>query len=202
MDTKQIQKQLHDMLDTDLQKRKQLLESGSLFDGYHPEMEQVHVTNSKRLEQLINEFGYPTKRKVGVEAASAAWTIVMHSISNPPFMKKILDLLKSPHYIDEIEPRELAYLEDRICTLGRKPQIYGTQFDWDENNLLSPSPIENLQKVNELRIALGMSPIEKQTEIMRERARQEGHKPPGDYHARLTEMEDWARKVGWITKVQ
>jgi hypothetical protein len=198
LDEKQIQKKLNEMLEADFQKRRQLIERGTLFDGYDPEMEEIHVINSKKLDQLINEFGFPTKSKVGKESAAAAWTIIMHSISNPPFMKKILALLKSPDYIDEVEPKELAYLEDRVRVLERKPQIFGTQFDWDENNLLSPYPIENLEKVNELRENLGLPPIEEQTEIMRERAGKEGETPK-NYLARLKESEDWARKVGWIT---
>lgn len=200
MDVKQIQILLDEMLDADSQKRRELVERGTLFNGYHPEMEEVHVINSKKLDQIINEFGFPTKSKVGEESATAAWTIVMHSISNPPFMKRILALLKSPHYRDEVEPKELAYLEDRVRVFEGKPQIFGTQFDWDENNLLSPYPIENLELVNELRQKLGLRPIEEQTEIMREQAQREGNRAPKNFLERAKEFEEWARKVGWITE--
>ncbi|MFS0727661.1 DUF6624 domain-containing protein [Paenibacillus sp. 1P07SE] len=199
MDVKQIQLILQEMLKDDFQKRDELIERGSLFIGYHPEMEQIHVINSKKLEQIINEFGFPTKSKVGKESATAAWTIVMHSISNPPFMKKILALLKSPQYKDQVDLKELAYFEDRIRVFERKPQIYGTQFDWDENDLLSPYPIENFKRVNQLREKIGLLPIEEQTEIMRERARIEGNQPAKNYLERVKEIEEWAKKVRWIT---
>lgn len=200
MDVKQIQILLDEMLAADSQKRKELVERGTLFDGYHPEMEEVHVINSKKLDQIINEFGFPTRSKVGEKSEAAAWTVVMHSISNPPLMKRILALLKSPHYKDQVDPKELAYLEDRVRVFEGKPQIFGTQFDWDENNLLSPYPIENLELVNELRQKLGLRPIEEQTEIMREQARREGAQPPKNYLERVREFETWARRVGWSTE--
>lgn len=198
MDVKQIEIKLNEMLEADVQKRNELIEKGTLFNGYHPEMEEIHVSNSKQLDQIINEFGYPTKSRAGKVAATAAWTIVMHSISNPPFMKKVLALLQSPPYKDEVDPKDLAYLEDRIRVFEGKFQIYGTQFDWDENDLLSPCPIENLERIYELREKIGLLPIEEQTEMMRERARKEGDRPLKNYLERVKESEEWARKVGWI----
>lgn len=198
MDAEQIQQKLKEMLEADLQKRNELIKKGTLFDGYHPEMEEIHVRNSKQLEQIIDEFGYPTAGTFGKEAAAAAWTIVMHSISNPPFMKKVLAMLQSPQYKDEVDPKDVAYLEDRIRVFEGKPQKYGTQFDWDENHFMSPYPIENIEKVNELREQIGLLPIEEQTKIMRERARKEGEKPPENIEKKLKEKEEWARRVGWI----
>lgn len=200
MDVKQVQTQLNEMLAEDSLKREELITKGTLFNGYHPEMEAIHISNSKKLEQIINEFGFPTKSRVGKESATAAWVIVMHSISNPPFMKKVVALLKDPRFTDEVDPKELAYLEDRIRVFEGKSQVFGTQFDWDENNVLSPYPIENVEKVNELRTKLGLLPIEEQTEIMQERARREGDQPSKNYLERVRERAAWARRVGWITE--
>lgn len=200
MTIEEVQIEINNMLDVDLQKRKELVEKGTLFDGYHPEMEAIHIANSKRLEQIIADFGYPTEDRVGKEVAAATWTIVMHSISNPPFMKKVLTLLKSRDYLNEIDPQELAYLEDRVLVFEGKPQIFGTQFDWDEDGLLSPYPIENPDQVNELREKIGLLSIEEQTVVMRQRALAEGEKPPKKYSLRLKEMDVWAKKVGWRGK--
>lgn len=95
-------------------------------------------------KQFIGEFGYPIEIRVGNKLAEGAWLIAMHSISNPPFMKKVLALLKIPSLQGQVDLKKLAYLEGRI--FEGKTQIFGTQF-----RQLSPYPIENPARVNELR---------------------------------------------------
>lgn len=198
MDKSQVQETLKRMLEADLQKRQELIERGELFEGYHPEMEAIHAANTKRLEEIISDFGFPTLRRVGEEAAEAAWLVVMHSVGNPPFMRNVLALLKGSQYEGEIEPRQLAYLEDRIRVLSGQTQIYGTQFDWDENGVLSPAPLAYPEQVDELRRSIGLPSLAEQTERMRERVRQEGDTPPTDPLAWKQKSEEWAKKVGWL----
>ena len=96
------------------------------------------------------------------------------------------------------DPRNLAYLADRIATFENKPQLYGTQFDWDENGELSPNDFDDINKVNQRRKSIGLKTTEEQTEILRTQAKHENHLPPKDLIQRKTEMENWKKLVGWI----
>lgn len=183
---------------TDRQIREKLLKEKSLSAGYNEEMERVHDEHAQALEKIIDTIGWPAKSKVGDEASQAAWLILLHAISRPEFQKKSVLLLRALVDEGEVEAKELAYLEDRICFFERKPQKYGTQFDWDENGELKPWQIENPQMVDELRQKMGLLPIEEQTALMRNNARRNGETPPVNYQKRMEEMEQWLRKVGWM----
>ena len=51
--------------------RAQLAADGSLFAGYHPDMEAVHRRNAGRLRAIVAEVGWPGRSVVGEEAAHA-----------------------------------------------------------------------------------------------------------------------------------
>ena len=57
------------MMDEDYLVRDRLAKDGSLYEGYHPEMEEVHNKNGYRLLQIINirlareKFGRRTSSK-------------------------------------------------------------------------------------------------------------------------------------------
>lgn len=113
------------MADKDLSVREKLLQTGELSGGYHPEMENIHRANAKRLREMIAEIGYPTISKVGEKANDAAWLIIQHAISEPEFMKTCYGMMEE--YSDDINPLHKAYLYDRIQVFQSKPQKYGTQ---------------------------------------------------------------------------
>ena len=45
--------------------RAELASDGSLFDGYHPRMREVHERNADRLAQIIAQIGWPSPSTVG-----------------------------------------------------------------------------------------------------------------------------------------
>lgn len=194
---KNVKQKLLEMVKLDEQVRSDLIRRGVLFDGYHPEMEQVHNSNADHLSKIIDECGWPTNDMVGSEGAEAAWLIVQHAIGNPQFQRKCLSLLKTEVKLGRIDAKQVAYLEDRICVFEGKNQIYGTQFDWDDNGKLSPKPIQDPEEVDALRKTIGLSPLAEVIEQMRLRADQEGNNAPSDIKKREEQFIQWARKVGW-----
>ncbi|MDF2553198.1 MAG: hypothetical protein K0R77_2473 [Chryseobacterium sp.] len=197
MDHRSISDIIIALKNADLELREKLIASGKLGEGYNEEMAKLHNKNAGKLDEIIDDIGYPTVEKVGKEAAYAAWLIIQHSIGQPDFMKKCVRLLDEAVRKDKADPRNLAYLTDRIAVFENKPQLYGTQFDWDENGELSPNLIDELNKVNQRRKSIGLNTIEEQTEIIRRQAENENHQPPKDFHFRKKEMEDWKKSVGW-----
>lgn len=175
-----------------------MIRNGQLGNGYHEEMENLHNRNAKELNDIIDTVGYPTMDKVGEQASEAAWLIIQHSIGQPSFMKKCAKLLKNAVSEKKANPKNLAYLTDRIATYEGKPQLYGTSFDWDENKKLSPKPFDDLEKVNKRRKRLGLNTIQEQTQIMRRQAKVEHQSPPSDMDKRKEMFDRWRKKVGWI----
>jgi hypothetical protein len=197
MDYKSIAEKIIDLKNADLALRNKLVQSGQLSEGYNEEMKELHNRNAKVLSDIIDTIGYPTIDKVGKEANEAAWLVIQHSIGQPEFMKKSAELLKSAVNENKADPKSLAYLTDRIAVLEGKPQLYGTQFDWDKHGNLSPNLFDDLNKVNERRKSIGLNTIEEQTEIMREQVKSENQSPPKDFEKRKQEIEQWKKNVGW-----
>lgn len=197
MDFKSIVEKIIDLKNADLELRARLIQTGQLNEGYNEEMNKLHNTNTKILNDIIDTIGYPTKDKLGKEASDAAWLVIQHSIGQPKFMKKCAMLLKTAVQEKKADPKNLAYLTDRICVFENKPQLFGNQFDWDENGELSPNPIDNLAKVNERRNSIGLNTLEEQIEIIRIRAKSENQLPPRDIEKRKRAIEKWKKNVGW-----
>jgi hypothetical protein len=193
MDYKSIAENIIDLKNADLALREKLIQNGQLSNGYNKEMKELHNKNAKTLSDIIDTIGYPTIDKVGKEANKATWLIIQHSIGQPEFMKKSAELLERAVSESKADPKDLAYLTDRIAVFESKPQLYGTQFDWDEFGNLSPNHFDDLINVNERRKSIGLNPFEEQTEIIRRQAKNENQSPPTDYEKRKQEIEEWKK---------
>ena len=198
MDYTSIANQIIAMYQKDTEHRNLLVASAKLGDGYNEEMKKIHLQNAHQLKEIIDTIGYPTIEKVGTEASVAAWMIVQHAIELPTFMKSCFLLLEIETQNKKVNPLHLAYLTDRIAVFEEKKQLYGTQFDWDENGQLSPNAFDDILLVNERRKKIGLNSLENQIEIMRLQAEKEKHFCPPDFEKRKKEMQDWKKKVGWI----
>lgn len=190
---------LQRLLEYDAEARADLLESGELFGGYHPLMEAVHRSNAQALEAILDEIGWPGRSRVGDEGSEAAWQIAQHAISRPSFQRRCLDLLREAVAQGEVPARQVAMLEDRIRFNERRPQRFGTVFDWSPDGELSPWPIDEPDEVEYRRAAAGLQPLTDAVAGLRRRAEAEGDRPPEDWEARQREIEEWARRVGWIS---
>lgn len=198
MNLKDIAEEIIELKNVDFKLRARLIQNAQLSEGYNEEMEALHNSNAKMLNEIIDRIGYPTSDKVGKEASEAAWLVVQHSIGQPSFMKKCVKLLEMAVKQDKANPINLAYLSDRIAVFEGKPQLYGTQFDWDENGEMSPKPFDNMTKVNDRRSSVSLNTLEEQTQIMREQVKKENQTPPKDFEKRKRKYDTWRKTVGWL----
>ncbi len=198
MDYTKIAEKIIELKNADLALRAKLIQRKQLGEGYNEEMKTLHNRNTNLLSNIIETIGYPTIDKVGKEASEAAWLVIQHSIEQPKFMKTCLALLEKAVNERKADQKNLAYLADRIAVLKGKPQLYGTQFDWDEKGELSPNLFDNIAKVNERRKSIGINTLEEQTEIIRKQAHKENQEPPTNFKKRKQEMEKWKKNVGWM----
>ncbi|RDV11924.1 hypothetical protein DXT99_23145 [Pontibacter diazotrophicus] len=197
MNYKDIAERIIELKNADLEFRDKLIENGQLGEGYNEEMAKIHNRNAEILNQIIDKIGYPTVDKGGKEASEAAWLVIQHSIGQPVFMKISLKLLEVAVNENKANPKNLAYLTDRVAGFEGKPQLYGTQFDWDENGKLSPKLFDDLTKVNQRRKSIGLNTLEEQTDIIRRQAEIENQLPPQNFGERKQEIEKWKKTVGW-----
>lgn len=175
--------------------RAELAADGSLFDGYHPRMQAVHDANAARLEALIAAHGWPGQDRVGADAAEAAWIVVQHAIARPDFQRAMLATLRAEAAAGRVPAWQAAYLEDRIAVHEGRPQVYGTQFDWDDDGRMSPRPIADPDGVDARRASVGLGPLE--AAVARQRALSADQPRPADRAARRAAYDAWAVRVGW-----
>ncbi len=181
----------------DVETRERLAASGALFRGYNTEMEAVHIANAETLARAFDAVGWPSRDRVGDEAAAAAMLILQHAISRPHLQRRGLALLLDAIAAGEANALDAAYLSDRIAVFEGGEQVFGTQFDWDDDGLLSPSPISEPDGVDERRASVGLPPMAETIAQMRADAAAEGETAPADKAQRRADFEAWARRVGW-----
>lgn len=182
-----FEKELIHLAEYDLAVRERLAGEGKLADGYHPEMESVHKANAQRLREIISEIGFPTISKVGQKASDAAWLIIQHSIGEPEFMKKCYAMMEENYH--DINPKNKAYLYDRIQVFQGKPQKYGTQLT--AGGL--PFPVEDKENLNGEREKVNLPPL----------SGKEIHQIPNPEEIPEIDNRDrgyilWRKKVGWV----
>ncbi len=101
------------------------------FNGRPPKevanaIEAVDRYNAMRLEQIVDQIGWPSHGKAGRDGAHAAWNIIQHAVFNPPLMKRCLEKMEVALQTNEVDGIDYAYLYDRfnaVCYLGK--QDYG-----------------------------------------------------------------------------
>ena len=108
--------------------------------------------NIKRVEEIIAKYGYPGKTLVGTPENRAAWIVIQHS--SPQVIQKYLPMLREAVKNGDLDRQSLALTEDRNLMYQGKKQIYGSQF-FEVNGKPAFWPIENSEKVNELRKEAG-----------------------------------------------
>lgn len=189
----QLRCELLEMVALDSQVREGLLERGELQDGYHPEMEAVHVTNAARLREILSERGWPVSTVVGEDGAQAAWLITQHAIGEPAFQRLCLRLLQQAVASGDVPPWQPAMLEDRIRMFEGRPQIYGTQLETDKTGQVRPYLLEDPEHVEERRKTVGLEPLSERL------AREKPAPRPRDPVRSEREYQAWLRQVGWRT---
>ena len=190
--------ELEHMRRRDERTRSRLMESGELFEGYSEEMERLHLENAARLEEILDDSGWPTRSEVGEAGVESAWLVAQHAISRPDLQRRCLSELIEAVAEEEAPAWQVAYLADRIRVNEGRPQIYGTQLDWNAEGELAPQPIEAPAEVDRRRAEVGLVPLAEAVELARRHARVEGHLPPADREGSRERREEWARRVGWI----
>lgn len=134
---------------------------------YHERLAEDKVTKSaiwelttllneqklQRLNEIINDYGYPTNSLVGGSAAGAVFLIIQHA--NLETQKKYLPLMKKAVDEGEANASNLALLIDRIEIREGRKQIYGSQIIQNEDGSFNLDTLFEPEYVNQRRATMG-----------------------------------------------
>lgn len=123
-----LQNLISEMCEIDQKTRKmafdQIQKTGESFSIFNLMIYSVDGIHQQRIKQIIKEYGYPTKEKIGVDILKKFWLIVQHQDMDV-FLQR--ECLKNCDF--DIE--EKSHLTDRVLINEGKKQMYGTQFSQD-----------------------------------------------------------------------
>ena len=127
-------------------------------------VDQIHTA---RMKTLVDAHGWPGTDLVGPEGANAAFLLVQHADHDLAFQKRCLTLLREAFANEQAPGRQVALLTDRVRVAEGQPQLYGTQAQLQNGEIVF-QPIEDSLQVNARRAEMGLMPIEEYEQRMRE----------------------------------
>ncbi len=123
------------------------IEGNKIFDL----IREIDSTNLLEVENIIKEYGYPSKSLVGEPANKAIFYVIQHSNK----VDEYLPLIRKATKNGDIDKTSLAKMEDRNLMYKGVEQIYGTQIKGQANKegewIYYLWPIKNVDSVNILR---------------------------------------------------
>ncbi len=131
-------------------------------------MQQADAASTTFLRELIDTNGWPSRDQVGTEAAHAAWLLAQHADAAPDLQARVLELMEPLVVAGQADGGDLAYLTDRVRAARGEPQLYGTQFAADASGVQRPLSITDVERVDERRASVGLSPLAEYAAQLRE----------------------------------
>jgi hypothetical protein len=146
-------------------RKNELLQKFDISQKEFKENEQVlfqenDSLNLVRIEQIIEQHGYPGKSMVGEPENESAWYVIQHSDK----IEKYFPIIEKAGENGELDAVKVAMMKDRMLMYSGKEQIYGSQgkaifLVWppekQEDVKMIIWPLKNPEKVNQLRQEAG-----------------------------------------------
>src|SRR5690606_7281333 len=114
--------------------------------------------NTQWLKAQVSQGGWFTVSKYGADADFAAWLLVQHADLDVPFQTEMLLILEPLVAAKETSQSNYAYLYDRVAVNSGRPQRYGTQGRCTAAGVWEPREVEQREKLDERRAAVGLGP--------------------------------------------
>ena len=131
------------------------------------DMGSVDRDNTKWLRELVEEVGWIDVKRFGSETATKAFLIVQHS-GDLRLMQAALPEIEKDMQSGVGDPQDYALLYDRLkLNLGEK-QRYGSQIGQNDKGESVMLPLEDKNKVEAYRKAIGLFPLSQYLQIMKQ----------------------------------
>jgi hypothetical protein len=121
--------------------------------------DSVFSANLEWMRVVLAQHGWPGWRLVGNEGSHGAWLLLQHADRDTALQRTALRLLESAVRSGDASASDLAYLTDRVRVAEGRPQVYGTQLDYDSRGCASPKPSEDPPQLDARRASAGLEPV-------------------------------------------
>lgn len=108
---------------------------------------------------VLAQYGWPGRRLVGDEGSHGAWLLLQHADRDTALQRTAMQLLETAVRDNDASRRDLAYLTDRVRVAEGRPQVYGTQLQYDSRGCASPKPSEESDQLDARRASVGLEPV-------------------------------------------
>lgn len=119
------------------------------------QMIAIDEAHEKALMAMLPPEGWFTISRYGREASEAAFLIIQHS--NPDLWRRFVPVLEQLAAKGEVAGGNYALMYDRLALNDGRMQRYGSQMTCKDGKYV-PLPLEDPERVDERRAALGMPP--------------------------------------------
>lgn len=160
-----LRAELLEMMELDQAERKKMSPVGA-SSAQAQSLTQIDACHIAHMKRIVRDYGWPTRSLVGQDGAHAAWLLVQHADQNPVFQSRCLDLMHTELTVGEVDPKDVAYLTDRVLVNQNKPQVYGTQFHQVGGKSV-PRPIQDPLTVDVRRAEIGLSTMADYKQLMK-----------------------------------
>lgn len=133
-------------------------------------LRSVDSTNLITLKTLFSQFGFPGIAEYGKKTSRQYVLLIQRADPDPKFQEKVLIAMKQKVDEANASAADYAFLVDLVRTNTNRRQLYGTQVRLNEDtSKLILKPVEDPERLNERRKALGLGTIEEYLKTMEER---------------------------------
>jgi len=123
--------------------------------------DSVFTTHQIRLQEIFDKYGFVGFDLAGEEGSANFWVMVQHSDHVPGFQKEVLEKMRLEVEKGNANPGNYGLLVDRVNLNTGKPQVYGTQVDYNFDIAQAfPKDLADSAHVNERRRSIGLEPLE------------------------------------------
>jgi len=163
-----LREELLKMLEVDQKARQECVKGNAdeQMKCFIETLEKVDKPNTARLNEIFNQYGFPTQKAVGKEGVQAFMIMLQHT-PDESLRQKCLKPITKAFKRWEIPPQDYANYVDRLLVHQKKPQIYGSNFDMKDGKLVM-SKVKDRKNLDKRRKKIGLPPIEEYAKMLKE----------------------------------
>jgi hypothetical protein len=128
------------------------------------QMLNSQMEHQARMSQILDEHGWPDAGMVGTDGAQAAWLLVQHGDAD--LQARALSLMRGSADAG-VTAADIAMLTDRILVERGEPQLYGTQFQFVDGNLVQDA-VDDPDSIDARRAEVGLPPMDEYVTMLEE----------------------------------
>ena len=152
-----LKRELLHMLEEDQAVRAPFLQGRQPTENEFRSMRERDEADTKRLTEILDKYGFPGVKLVGLNATRDFVVMLLHSPSLE-LQKRALPQVERAVRRREIPPDDFAMLADDVLTGEHKPQLYGTNFKF-VGDKVALDVTQDPARLDARRRKLGLPPI-------------------------------------------